>query len=121
MDDLISRQDAIDTVKKMRECCDTEDINDYFDLLIEAFNVLPSAQPEQRWIPMHGYHSDPMPEERKVYLVTYETSGGKRYVRDLQTNYVGSTPPYIGWSKKVNGNVLAWMPMPEPYREEGKG
>lgn len=44
--DTISRQAAIDTVKKMRECCDTEDINDYFDLLIEAFNVLPSAQPD---------------------------------------------------------------------------
>ena len=44
--DTISRQAAIDAVKNMRECCDTNDINDYYDLLHEAFNVLPSAQTE---------------------------------------------------------------------------
>lgn len=43
---IISLQVAIDTIKNMRERCDTNDINDYFDLLIEAFNVLPSVQPD---------------------------------------------------------------------------
>lgn len=44
--DCVSRQDAIGTVKHMREVCDTDDINDYYDLILEAFNVLPFAQPE---------------------------------------------------------------------------
>lgn len=44
--DCVSRQDAIGTVKHMREVCDTDDINDYYDLMLEAFNVLPSARPE---------------------------------------------------------------------------
>jgi len=46
MADLIDRQAAIGTVKHMREVCDTDDINDYYDLMLEAFNVLPSAQQE---------------------------------------------------------------------------
>lgn len=70
-----------------------------------------------RWIPIINHASNPMPQERKVYLVTYETITGKKYVRDLQTNYVSTSPPYIGWSKKVNGRVIAWMELPKPYGE----
>lgn len=44
--DTISRQAAIDTVKNTRKFCDTNNIDDFYDLLIEAFAVLPSAQPE---------------------------------------------------------------------------
>lgn len=44
--DSISRQKAIDTVKKMRAVCDTDSIEDYEALLETAFEVLPSAQPE---------------------------------------------------------------------------
>ena len=43
---LISRQAAIGTIKHMKDVCDTDDINDYYNLLIEAFGVMPSAQPE---------------------------------------------------------------------------
>lgn len=41
MDDLISRQSAIETVNNMRRVCDTEDINDYHELLLASFNELP--------------------------------------------------------------------------------
>lgn len=44
--DTISRRAAIGTVKHMREVCDTDDINDYYNLMLEAFNVLLPAQPE---------------------------------------------------------------------------
>lgn len=44
--DSISRQKAINTVKKMRAVCDTDSIEDYEALLETAFEVLPSAQPE---------------------------------------------------------------------------
>lgn len=45
VNDTISRTSAIDTVKNMRKVCDTEDINDYYDLLLASFDVLPSTQP----------------------------------------------------------------------------
>ena len=46
MDDLISRQAAIDTAKTMYDRCDTGEMEDYRDLIVSCFEVLPSAQPE---------------------------------------------------------------------------
>ncbi len=45
VNDLISRKKAIDTVRSLREKCDTGDISDYADMMVEALSVLPSAQP----------------------------------------------------------------------------
>ena len=72
------------------------------------------------WIPIINGGSDPMPKEREVYLVTYVTLYGRRYVRDLQCSYSGITPRHIDWSKKINGTVIAWMPLPEPYEGGNK-
>lgn len=47
MDDVISRRAAIKTINKIRDVCDTESLDDYRDLLVECFEVMPSAQPEQ--------------------------------------------------------------------------
>lgn len=44
MNGLINRQAAIGTIKHMKDVCDTDDINDYYNLLIDAFGVMPSAQ-----------------------------------------------------------------------------
>lgn len=46
MDDSISRRAAINTAKTMRDRCDTGDIDDYRDLMVESLMVLPSADPE---------------------------------------------------------------------------
>ena len=44
-DDSISRQGVIKTINKVRGVCDTESLDDYRDLLVECFEVMPSAQP----------------------------------------------------------------------------
>ena len=91
---------------------------------IKGSEIKPETMPDIKqneahfgeWIPVINGGSNPMPEENKVYLVTYETLTGKKYVRDCHCNYSGGTfPRYIGWSKKINGEVIAWMPLPEPY------
>ena len=43
--DLISRKSAINTVINMRNRCGN-DINDFYDLLIESFKVLPPVEPK---------------------------------------------------------------------------
>lgn len=43
MSDLISRQAALNTVQNMYDRCDTGSMQDYHDLLMEAFEILPSA------------------------------------------------------------------------------
>ena len=47
MDDLISREKAINTVHSMRKACDINDIDDYHDLIVAALNDLPTAR--ARW------------------------------------------------------------------------
>lgn len=42
IDDLISRQEVISTINVLRTRCDTDDIDDYHDLLVEAIEVLPN-------------------------------------------------------------------------------
>lgn len=50
-DDLIKREDAIATIGVMYERCDTHDIIDYRDLMLESVKVLPSAdRPQGYWI-----------------------------------------------------------------------
>lgn len=50
-DDTISRQDAIDTVLTMFDRCDTGEITDYRDLMVESFKVLPSQERKKgKWI-----------------------------------------------------------------------
>ena len=46
-DDSISRKKALDTVRAMCDRCDTGDVLDYRDLMLEAFEALPSTLPEQ--------------------------------------------------------------------------
>lgn len=49
-EDVISREDAIKTVHNMRVVCDTEDIDDYYELLVESFKQLLSVtQKSGKW------------------------------------------------------------------------
>lgn len=59
-DDSISRKKALDTVRAMCDRCDTGDVRDYRDLMIEAFEALPSAQPERKkghWIEINDSYN----------------------------------------------------------------
>lgn len=104
MSDLISRQAAIDAINQICPI-DTE----YDCTLLDRVDVrcvltdLPSARPEQpeQWIPC----SERLPERNGYYLVT----GRRGAVNKLlyQDGYW-----YGNWK------VFAWMPLPEPYREE---
>ena len=42
-------------------------------------------------------------------LVTYETLKGRRYTKQVLCDH-GRV------SKQVNGDVVAWMPLPRPYK-----
>lgn len=94
MNDSISRQAALDAVFYNAE---------HPAKAYKEIRLLPSAQPEQRWIPC----SERLPEELVESLITSE--GG--YV-DISRIVHGE------W--EYDGNVIAWMPLPEPYKEEKK-
>lgn len=49
-------------------------------------------------------------DKRSFILVTYRANNGHRYVKQVECMY-GRVTKYVG------GPILAWMPLPDPYRD----
>ena len=140
---LISRRDAIDalwkalyeyedkTEKQFQESEDL-DVGDWIEHRIFVQNMndidrqtilnLPSAQPEQRWIPC----SERLPSEPFGCIVTVWDSTPTGEGDDFEN----ILPYFVGWDgeqwndedgEKCPFEVIAWMPLPEPYKENEDG
>ena len=92
-------------------------ISDVADMLTH----FPAADVAPRWIPV----TERVPEESGGYLVTYEfTRNGKAY-RGITiaewaihlTNCDGDIIKFGEWYIDLVGDAVAWMPVPEPYKE----
>ena len=96
MDDLISREMAIAEAYAVI-------VDDaVFDVVqVETLMGLPSAQPEQQWIPVE----DRLPEKPGKYLVTVQNG-----------NVYAGTFDMV--SHKFQCAATAWMELPEPYRRD---
>lgn len=126
MDDLISRQSAINVVNAICERCGKyKEYNGVMcgacalDGVEDLIEDLPSAEPEDStpvsWIKCE----DGLPEFGTVVLITNE----KNHVRCGQYRGVdlihNSTGRYLWrWKGNVREIVTAWAPLPNPYREE---
>lgn len=81
-----------------------------FDMAIEAL----FAQPEQHWIPC----SKRLPKKDGRYQVT-------RYDYVTNTEFIDILwyEKNTWWDRQATGDyaVTAWMPLPEPYKEEHDG
>lgn len=136
--DLISRQAAINLLRKRLietannnvgfKCDAGEVFEDVSDRIICWFDELPSAQPEHtemhscdcerrethEWIPV----TEALPDRGKTVLITNDKGNvrsgrfrGVEFWKDDGDAY---------WTFKGNTveHVLAWMPLPEPWREQ---
>lgn len=105
--DCVERQKAIEAVEhitsSMSVCVNTDECHGMKRMqrqaVIELAN-LPSAQPEPQWIPV----AERLPEEGQSILVTAD---GWRMVAIIRTFF-----------KVMHKDIIAWMPLPEPYRAE---
>ena len=114
MDDLISRQAAIDAFMKA-----TSD-GDKFDWCKWVLKQVPSEQPEPKWIPCSERLPE-HPENDDYYLVTIQCEHYDGW-DDYVTGFAEWTKHgwdelscYIGQIK-----VIAWMPLPKPYGGDAK-
>ena len=74
-----------------------------------------TIRPEPQWIPC----SERLPEDEQFILVTYKTTDR---IHVCQYHEDGSRNQWYSLNdmcRAHNNVVLAWMPLPEPYREEG--
>ena len=102
-DDLISRQAAIDACHNYE---DGKDAYAYGYVVEERLQAMPSAQLEPHWIPC----SERLPDEYGDYLITKETIGWNMSAyRTIDIAYFDTV-----WHKA--DKVLAWMPLPEPWK-----
>ena len=112
MNDLISRQDAIDLIDGLETKRLRGEIELMFAPAISGLMSLPSAQ---QWIPC----SERLPEENGFYLVSvgavrnpirvYEYKPCKSHGKE--NLWKGSDISYC-----FNWFVEAWMPLPEPWK-----
>ena len=71
---------------------------------------MPTIEPEQRWIPC----SERPPEESGLYIVTNVGRCGEL----VETRYYYIREDSNFWGGNQSYKVLAWMPLPKPYKEE---
>lgn len=133
---MMNSQQAINLLNGLEQSLDDYcELNDEgktaFGMAITALELfgnseqLPSAQPEQRWIPC----SERLPEEKDAgILKKLGTSKRSEYVLatvevkgERMTVTVCTYDGEWDWNMKYafpDYKIIAWMPFPEPYREE---
>ena len=123
IDELLTVADVIEAI-----------ISELDGTSLDGFKNAPTIEPEPQWIPC----SERLPEEDGEYLVLYHTrSAYKPYVYDVISfaNDLYKIDEYDFYDEKgqkgwfyydreygycKDDSVIAWMPLPEPYRGEGE-
>ena len=86
---------------------------------IETIKALPSAEPEQRWIPV----SEKLPEDEYVLISKKPTKlSGSKFCVGIGIRIADPRSGKIQWRDSGFGviqddKVLAWRQLPTPYRE----
>ena len=104
--DLINRQDALEALNSINGTAET-------DQAFHVIEALPSVQHEQQWIPC----SERLPEEYQAVLATLN-NGELTYAWRFD---VDEWVICEGDRNATTDDILAWMPMPEPYKGEQNG
>jgi hypothetical protein len=78
------------------------------------FETIRNGKPlsESKWIPV----TERLPEHYDTYLVTVkdELHGG---LHTIVCKYIPTNIVFRWFKQDINGGVVAWMPLPEPYKE----
>jgi len=125
-DDLISRQAAIARAVPLNLFG-----REVMMVSVSELENLPSAQQEQRWIP---FKARPLTEEEKEEHPEWDCildcklpDNGQRILVAIrirgheevqQDEFYSDDGSYLDSGYEIGTEAVAWMPLPEPYREE---
>lgn len=99
----MTNKEAIERLKVLTDYEYNEDL-EALELAIKTLE----GRPTGKWIPV----SERLPEKMGSYLVTLEYKEHGTGVTTLWYHGEG-----IGWDLRVADVVIAWMPLPQPYKE----
>ena len=85
---------------------DGDSCYDFHDKCVDCLDDVPPAQPEPKWIPV----SERLPEENMWTIC--QNNAGAMMIGKYNIEFGWMFPAYFD-------GIVAWMPLPEPYREEG--
>lgn len=116
MSDLIRRQDAIKAIRSTaaQYVPFLNGVNETLPMECEiALRSVPSAEPKTGWIPV----SERLPKAREsVILSTKEWTGEGCYWETTKHHVIWKG---YRWNTTYwDDEVIAWMPLPEPYKED---
>ena len=136
--DLISRQAAILALAEQimesalmdNPTTASTDIDRYRPIAELSLRDVPSAQPEQRWIP---FKTRSLTDEEKEECPDYDVmldcqlpENGQRILVNVKWNghecvqmdeYYDDDGSYLDSGYEIGSEATAWMPLPEPYAE----
>ena len=118
----MDRITAIASIEYVREKCqilgEQESPHDFFGTICEALSMAIEALQEPQvggWIPV----SERLPEDGYGVLVTVNGKHNNiTFVDALEIAEYGNTEGWIieGYLDWLDPNVIAWQPLPEPYK-----
>ena len=124
MKKLIYLEDAIkEALSFLVEYCGAAFDEEMQKQLCQRLEQIPSAEPEQQWISVN----ERLPDEGERVLCTH--TGRLNPNRQVIEHIYQNGKFTLGWDMDMNpssptfgqrymGDVIAWMPLPEPFREE---
>ncbi|RGF77041.1 DUF551 domain-containing protein [Ruminococcus sp. AF31-8BH] len=105
--------DYHDFMKKLADGHQMVLASDVLEMIEQIKDDLEQDEKENGWIPV----SERLPEKNKDVITTVKYSGFMgMYGRWLKTAFIDG---YGEWNGEcIGGEVIAWMPLPEPYKED---
>ena len=106
----MTTENAIKLLNSIREIIMRDDswLENTHEPINEAFNMAQKALKHGEWIPV----SERLPEDEGWYLVT-DDSGGVLWLEGEHYDLESGLEPFC-----TVQNPVAWMPLPEPYRDD---
>lgn len=133
MSDLISRQAAIEALEESKRIY--VDRRVIIGKMQDIVSNLPSAQPEQRWIPFKtrpltkaekeehpewdGILDCKLPDDGQRILVSVSVRGHESVQYD-EFEFYTDGGSYLDSGYEIGTEATAWMPLPEPYKTESE-